>query len=302
MGRKHDDSWDLAGGVGATATMVAAARAAASRGADAVADDAFAEGLVRAVGVGVFTKLAAGELSFADIGGDGGSAWMPHAFGIRARHYDDFWTSASHSGIRQMVNVASGLDTRAYRLPWPDGTIVYEIDMPRVIEFKRTTLARLGAVPKAGLHTIGADLRQSWPATLRASGFDPSVPTAWMAEGLMIGYLPADAQDRLLDDITALSAPSSRLAADHVPGSFSVLSEQIRQIGKTWNERGFDVDFNNLYFTGEHNNAENYLQQRGWHTTSATFPDLFANAGIPLPQLDFGSGANGVVHITAIRD
>ena len=96
---------------------------------------------------------------------------MPHAFGIRGRHYDDFWTSASHSGIRQMINVASGLDTRAYRLPWPDGTIVYEIDMPRVIEFKRTTLPRLGAVPKAGLHTIGADLRQieaTFPARWRS--------------------------------------------------------------------------------------------------------------------------------------
>ena len=173
MSRTHDDSWDLAAGVGATATMVAAARAAASRGADAVAGDAFAESLVRAVGVGFFTKLAAGELSFADMGGDGGSAWMPYAFGIRTHHYDDFWTSSSHAGIRQMVNVASGLDSRAYRLPWPGKTIVYEIDMPGVIEFKRSTLARLGAVPKACMRAVGADLRQDWPTALRAVGVRP---------------------------------------------------------------------------------------------------------------------------------
>jgi methyltransferase (TIGR00027 family) len=291
MGRASDDNWDLASGVGATATMVAAARAAASRGADVVADDPFAEGLVAAVGVGFFTQLAAGELDFADIGGNGRSAWMPHVFGIRARFFDEIWTSASHAGIRQMVNVASGLDSRAYRLAWPDETVVYEIDKPEVLEFKRSALARLGAVPKTELHTVGVDLRQDWPTALHAAGFDPRLPTAWIAEGLMIGFLPADAQDRLLDAITGLS----------VPGSFSVLGEQLRQIGEAWSEQGFHAGFNNLYFNDEHNNAEEYLTEHGWNTTSATFADLFANAGIPLPQIDFGNGVNGVVHVSAIR-
>jgi methyltransferase (TIGR00027 family) len=301
MGRADDDSWDLATGVGATATMVAAARAAASRGADAVADDTFAEGLVREVGVDFLTRLAAGEMDFADIGDDGGSGWMPHVFGIRARHYDQFWTSAAHAGIRQMVNVASGLDSRGYRLPWSDEIVVYEIDKPEVIEFKRSALARLDATPKTELHTVAADLRQDWPAALGAAGVDPHTAAAWIAEGLMIGFLPAEAQNRLLDDITRLSAPGSRLAADHVPGSFSVLGEQMRQIGTSWNEQGFHVDFDNLYFSGEHDNAETYLKERGWDTSSATFSDLFANADIPLPQIEFGCGVHGVVHITAIR-
>jgi methyltransferase (TIGR00027 family) len=301
VSRVNDDHWGLTTGVGATATMVAAARAAASRGANAVADDAFAEDLVRAVGVGFFTALATGELAFADVGGDGGSAWMPYVFGIRARHYDKFWRSASRAGIRQMVNVASGLDSRAYRLPWPDAVVVYEIDKPEVIEFKRSAFAHLGAMPKTELRTVGVDLRQDWIAKLRAAGFDPSVPTAWIAEGLMIGFLPAEAQDRLLDDITGLSAPGSTLAADHVPGSFSVLGEQMRRIGETWSAQGFQTGFDDLYFSGEHNNAEHYLEARGWHTTSARFSDLFAAAGIPFPQLDFGSGVSGVVHLTAAR-
>ena len=43
--------------------------------------------------------------------------------------------------------LASGLDARAYRLPWPAGTTVFEIDQARVIEFKTATLADLGAAP-----------------------------------------------------------------------------------------------------------------------------------------------------------
>lgn len=303
MSRTDDDSWDMTAGVGAAAAMVvtAAARAAATRGADALADDLFAESLVRAVGIDLFTRLATGELAFADMGGDGGSAWMPYVFGIRARHYDGFLMSAFRSGIRQMVNVASGLDTRAYRLSWPDDTVLFEIDVPGVIEFKKSALARLGAVPRTELHTIGVDLGQDWPYMMRTAGFDPDVATAWIAEGLMIGFLNADAQDRLLDDITELSAPGSRLAADHVPGSFSVLGEQMHQIGQTWSEQGFDAGFNNLSFGGEHNDAGIYLEERGWDTTSATLADLFAHAGSPLPDVEFGTGLRGIVHLTAIR-
>src|SRR5689334_12427798 len=113
MTRIDDDSWDLATGVGATATMVAAARAVASSWPDPVADDRYAAGLVRSVGIDVFSRLVSGELDFAEIGG-GGSAWMPYVFGIRANHFDRFWSSAAAAGIRQIVLVASGLDSRGY--------------------------------------------------------------------------------------------------------------------------------------------------------------------------------------------
>ena len=101
--------------------------------------------------------------------------------------------------------------------------------------------------------------------------------------------------------VLRLVRPSCRLADDHVPGSFSVLGEQMRHIGKTRKQKGFDAGFHNLYFTGEHNNAENHLKERGRHTSNATFPDLFAKARISLPLVDFGSGVNGVVDVTAIR-
>jgi methyltransferase (TIGR00027 family) len=301
MARTDHDTWDLGSGVGSTATMVAAARAVASGWPDSFADDHFAAALVRSVGIDVFTRLASGELSFADIGGDGGSAWMPYLFGIRTNHFDRFWTSVVADGFRQVVNLASGLDSRGYRLPCPAGTIAYEIDRPEVIEFKQAVLADLGAEAKVEIQAVGVDLRDDWPAALRAAGFDPATPTAWIAEGLMIGFLPGDAQDRLLDDVTRLSATGSRLAADHVPGSYAVLGDQMRRIGESWLAQGLDADFANLYYAGEHHNAETYLQERGWETTGAVDTDLFAAAGLAKPAVEFGAGVEGVVYVTATR-
>src|SRR5699024_6702262 len=118
---------------------------------------------------------------------------------------------------RQVVILAAGLDARAYLLPWAASTTVFEVDQPEVIEFKTRTLADLRAEPTAERRTVAIDLREDWPAALRAAGFDPAAPTSWLAEGLLI-YLPPDAQDRLFDNITALSAPGSTIATEYVPG------------------------------------------------------------------------------------
>ena len=208
MPRTHDDSWDLASSVGATATMVATSRAMASRGPEPLLDDPFAEPLVRAVGLAPFVRILDGDLSLED---DPmlNRKTRTEQMAVRTRFFDDFFTGAAASGIRQAVILASGLDTRGYRLPWGDGVVVYEIDQPEVIEFKTRTLSDLGAAPTAELRTVAIDLREDWPAALRDKGFDASQPTAWSAEGLL-PYLPADAQDRLFDNITALSAAGSR--------------------------------------------------------------------------------------------
>ena len=143
---------------------------------------------------------------------------LSEGMAVRTRFFDSFFLDAAAAGVRQAVILASGLDTRAYRLPWPAGTVLYEIDQPQVIEFKTRTLAGLGAAPTADRRAVGVDLRDDWPAALRDSGFDTAQPTAWSAEGLL-GYLPPDAQDRLFDNITALSASGSqaghRLCARH---------------------------------------------------------------------------------------
>src|SRR5580692_8038627 len=152
MPRTHDDSWDLASSVGATATMVATSRAIASRGPEPLLDDPFAEPLVRAVGLAPFVRMLDGEVSLED---DPmlNRKTRTEQMAVRTRFFDDFFTTAAKTGVRQAVILASGLDTRAYRLPWPDGTTVYEIDQPEVIEFKTRTLADLGAEPTANRRT-----------------------------------------------------------------------------------------------------------------------------------------------------
>ena len=177
MARTDNDTWDLASSVGVTATMVAASRAMASKAERPLINDPFAEPLVRAVGVDLFVRLVSGELTHADLedDNDGSSGSMPRMtdnMAVRTKFYDEFFLDAAEAGIRQVVILASGLDSRAYRLPWPDGTTVYEIDQPQVIEFKSRTLAEMGAQPTAHRRTVAIDLRDDWPAALRAAGFD----------------------------------------------------------------------------------------------------------------------------------
>ena len=192
MPRTDNDTWDLASSVGATATMVAAARAVATKADNAVIDDPFAEPLVRAVGVDFFTRLATGDLRPEELDGDESPVGMRRfadGMAARTRFFDDFFADAGRAGIRQAVILASGLDARGYRLDWPADTVVFEIDQPEVIAFKTGTLAELGAEPTARLHTVAVDLRNDWPTALTDAGFDKTTPTAWIAEGLF-GYLP----------------------------------------------------------------------------------------------------------------
>ncbi|OBF26125.1 class I SAM-dependent methyltransferase [Mycobacterium sp. ACS4331] len=304
MPRTENDTWDLASSVGATATMVAAARAVASRGEHAVIDDPFAEPLVRAVGVDFFTRLASGELAPADLDTEESPAGMRRfadAMAARTRFFDDFFIDAGQAGIRQAVILASGLDARSFRLAWPAGTVVFEIDQPEVIAFKTETLTGLNAAPTAQLRPVAVDLRADWPTALREAGFDTSAPTAWIAEGLL-GYLPPDAQDRLLDQITALSAPGSRFAAESVPshsGDDDETQDRMKASTDRWREHGFDIDFSELVFLGERAEVSEYLRTHGWATTATKAKDLLPRYGLaPLePDEPFGE----ITYVSAAR-
>jgi len=307
MTRTNDDSWDLATSVGATATMVAAARAVATK-ADQL-DDRFAEPLVRAVGVEFLTRWASGELNVDDfeVAGSGwGLGQMPAAMAARTRYFDAFFSEAAEAGIRQAVILASGLDARAYRLDWPAGTTVFEIDQPDVIEFKTATLDGLGAKPRATLKTVAIDLREDWPSALLAAGFDPTKPSAWIAEGLY-GYLPPEAQDRLLDAITSLSAPGSRLGSEAVPNigdvDFDGAKEKMREASVKWREHGLDLDFSELGFHGERHEVGEYLDARGWQSVGTPMSELLvANGFPPIPQPEDGQPTmSGVVYYTSKR-
>ena len=261
----------------------------ASKADSPLINDPYAEPLVRAVGLELFTKLASGELSPADLeddsdGAPAGVQRMTDNMAVRTKFFDEFFIDATTSGIKQAVILASGLDARAYRLPWPDGTTVYEIDQPQVIEFKSRTLAELGAQPTAYRRTVAVDLRDDWPAALQAAGFDPAQPSAWSAEGLL-GYLPPDAQDRLLDTITELSAPGSRIATESgptpEPGMRSEIRERMRTVSERWRKHGLDLDMTELVYFGERNEAAVYLTDHGWQMGGSTIRELFAANGLP---------------------
>jgi methyltransferase (TIGR00027 family) len=282
MPRTHDDTWDLASSVGATATMVALSRALASQGTDALLDDPFADPLVRAVGLAPFVRLLDGEVSLDD---DPvlNRKTRTQQIAVRTRFFDDFFTDATGAGVRQAVILASGLDTRAYRLRWPAGTVVYEIDQPQVIDFKTNTLTDFGATPTAERRAIGIDLRDDWPAALRQGGFDTGQPTAWIAEGLL-PYLPPEAQDRLFDNITALSAAGSRLATEHIPDPDAFTGERANLISERWRRLGLDLDASDLFYLGERSIVIDYLTSHGWQVTEYPVRELYDRNGFEFPE------------------
>jgi methyltransferase (TIGR00027 family) len=301
MARTDDDSWDLASSVGATATMVAAARAVATKSGDPLINDPFAEPLVRAVGVQFLTRFAGGELDRTDDGS--GLQPMVDWMAVRTRYFDEYVTEATRAGIRQVVILASGLDSRAYRMAWPAGTTVFELDQPQVIEFKTKTLNELGAQPTVHRKTVSIDLRQDWPAALRQAGFQSDQPTAWLAEGLL-RYLPPDAQDRLLDDITAQSSADSRLGTN-IPGIHQLDDTRSRARPQAFAARarthGLDLDVDDLSYLGARNDVATYLEERGWQTFAATTVELLAAYGVATLDDDEDAPFAGNVHLTAIR-
>jgi methyltransferase (TIGR00027 family) len=249
-------------------------------------NDPFAEPLVRAVGLDFFTKMMDGELdtSTIDNASPARRQAMIDGMAVRTKYFDDYFIDATNNGVRQAVILASGLDARAYRLPWPAGTVVYELDQPQVIDFKTTTLAGIGAEPLTTRRTIPIDLRQDWPAALKAAGLDLTAPIAWLAEGLLI-YLPPDAQDRLFDNITELSVPGSRVATEFVPGIIDFDADRVREtISSSFlRDHGIDVDMPSLVYAGQRNHVADYLRAKGWDVEGVTRAELFERNGIEVP-------------------
>ena len=302
MSRTDDDSWDLASSVGATATMVAAARAVATEDTDPIISDPFAAPLVRAVGIDFFTRVVDGEITPTDTGDNGNVELqtLTDSLAVRTRFFDEFFINAAAAGIGQAVILAAGLDARAYRLAWPASSVVYEVDQPKVVAFKTQTMARLGAEPTAQRRTVSVDLRDDWPAALRDSGFDDTKPSAWSAEGLLM-YLPPEAQDRLFDHITVLSAPGSQLATEYHPDTGPTMAERGQAMNDRWADLGCDVDLSGLFYEGERNNVADYLNDRGWQVTARNRRELFGEYGRVFPGDEALAAFRNIVSLTATR-
>ena len=293
MARTDRDSWNLATSVGAMATMAAAQRALASSGPHPLIDDPFAAPLVRAVGVDFLTRLVNGQIQNPD------SQRMALRVAVRTRFYDQFFSDATEKGIRQAVILAAGLDARAYRLPWPPGTVVYEVDVPQVTEFKSSTLQSLGAEPTVERRTVAVDLRDDWPAALWAAGFDPDAAAAWSAEGLLI-YLPPDAQDALFDRITAFSGTGSQLATEFVPDTAIFADGSLRRFDQQMSQLGFDTNFSELVCQGERSHIIEYLTGRGWQVSPRTVGELHAANGFDYPDDQVAAVFANVTYLSAV--
>jgi methyltransferase (TIGR00027 family) len=295
--RSHDDTWDIRTSVGTTAVMVAAARAVETEQPDALIRDPYAKLLVTSANAGVLWEAmldpaVAAKVETLDAEA---AAMVRHMRGyqaVRTNFFDTYFRDAVAGGIRQVVILASGLDSRAYRLDWPAGTVVYEIDQPQVLEYKSTTLADNGVTPSAERRAVAIDLRQDWPAALREAGFDPAVPTAWLAEGLLM-YLPAEAQDRLFTQIGELSAPGSRVAAETAASHADERRQQMRERFKKVAEQiGLEetIDVGELMYRDDNRApVADWLNTHGWRAVAQNSADEMDRLGrwvIDVPMAD----------------
>ena len=174
------------------------------------------------------------------------------------------------------------------------------LDQPAVIDFKSGVLNNLGARPRAQRRTVGIDLREDWPTALEAAGFDPSAPTAWLAEGLLI-YLPPDAQDRLFDTITALSAPGSAVATEYEPGIVDYDATKAREIAANMRDQGLDIAMPDLIYPGPRSSAMEYLDAKGWQVTATPRNELLIRSGLQPPDGGDYDPLGECVYISASR-
>jgi methyltransferase (TIGR00027 family) len=286
--RTDDDSWDITESVGATALGVASARAAETERADPLIKDPFAATFIEAAGAGTQTMFSNSPLppevieEIPEL-----PAWrhaMIDYMACRTAFFDDEFLAAANRGVRQVVILAAGLDARGWRLSWPADTTIYELDQPKVLEFKSSTLQKQGARPTSKHVNVPVDLRHDWPTALQTAGFVPGEPSAWSAEGLM-PYLPAQAQNMLFERVHALTAPGSSIAVEAVGRDFLDPNRLARRRERLQRYRAALEKFNqlpprnveDLWYLEHRPDVGAWLQSHGWEVSVSTSAELMAH-------------------------
>ncbi|MEE3752030.1 SAM-dependent methyltransferase [Mycobacterium intracellulare] len=277
MARSAGDTWDIVTSVGFTALAVCAARALDAGLQPPLANDDFAAGFVAASGEpNLIAAVDNADMSSA-------AAFNAQWVGVRTRFFDEFFVHAGRSGTSQAVILAAGLDSRAYRLEWPAGHTVFEVDQPRVLDFKQRVLDRQGAVPSTRRVTVATDLRDDWAGELISAGFDPGRPTAWALEGLL-PYLPGAAQDALFEKLHELSAPGSHIAAElgPAPGEVQEFANNVPTISQDTGQ----PPVADLWYDDARTDSKEFLAQRHWRVASVDLVEKAATEyGRPFHEL-----------------
>ncbi|ATY16609.1 SAM-dependent methyltransferase [Amycolatopsis sp. AA4] len=250
---------DVPSGVGRTALAIARGRAAEQLRPDRLFSDPWAAAFLD-----------------GDVGPETGpgSEFMAGYFALRTRFFDDYLRTAVAAGCRQVVLLAAGLDTRAFRLPWPADTRLFELDLPDTVRFKEKVLTTRGAEPACAREVVPVDLRDDWSAALLRQGFRPDRPTAWLAEGLLV-YLTESENDALLAAVSALSAPGSHFGAEHInPDTLTLPPFQpalaaFARIGAPWRSAVAD--------------PRQWLARHGWQARITDPAELARSLDRPVP-------------------
>lgn len=250
------------GDIGATAVVVAKFRAIETTRSDRLFADPLAEVLVTEAGMPEMEGITRDVIEVVPM-----LRRVYEATIVRTRYLDDHLLSAVEDGCRQVVLLAAGLDTRAYRIPVAEDVTFYELDLPKVLEFKNGALERHRAQTLTDRVAVAADLTESWAAPLQAAGFDPASATLWMAEGIMM-YFTQEQNDALLETISAMSAPGSRfLFVANGPGWLA--DDSSKDLKATADQAG-------VGFKSHVDDPETWLHPAGWAVRNA---DTLENFG-----------------------
>jgi methyltransferase (TIGR00027 family) len=279
MARNQPQEYQVFTGMELTAVHVAAARAAESQRSDSLFDDPFAADFVTAAETALsFTNYhPPARQDTADLW-----SWVASYAAIRTRFFDDYLRDACTESCRQVVILAAGLDTRAFRLSWPVGVRLFELDTPEVLTFKDHVLGGRDATPACRRIPVNADLRQDWPTALIQAGFHPTEPAAWLAEGLLM-YLTQHERDQLLNRITQLSAPGNRLAIEYNSEYMSQTAVQI-MIDSLSEPRAPDQALlDTLWHSCTQQGPTGWLSRHGWQAHEYDASERARSYGRPLP-------------------
>ncbi|MFJ5919568.1 class I SAM-dependent methyltransferase [Streptomyces ardesiacus] len=289
IAQRDTDGQGVAGGVGVTALLVAAARAIETHRADSLAQDDYAEHFVRAAPASAGWPVRLRQVP----DGDSDPLWGRFAryFGLRTRVLDDFLLDSLHTGgARQVVLLGAGLDARAFRLDWPPGCVLYEMDRQGVLAFKHQVLDALSAAPRTRRVPVPADLRADWAGALTDAGFDPSAPTVWLVEGLLF-YLPSAAETHLIGAVDRLSARGSALAYE-VKLDKDLLEHRDSPL-YTATHQQLGIDLLDLFSLEPRPDSAAALAHKGWTTAVHSPFDFTRRHGRgPLPEPNDALGGN----------